>query len=104
MPGLQLGLAFFQLVHFFKPFDTPGFSIIKGIAIVPTSDGFVKIKQNGAHEALWLVMQPNAQSCPSLCDPADSSPPGSSVHGISQARLLEWVSISFSRGSSRPRD
>ena len=104
MPGLQLGLAFFQLVHFFKPFDTPGFSIIKGIAIVPTSDGFVKIKQNGAHEALWLVMQPNAQSRPSLCDPADSSPPGSSVHGISQARLLEWVSISFSRGSSQPRD
>ena len=34
----------------------------------------------------------------------DCSPPGSSVHGISQARLLEWVAISFSRGSSRPRD
>ena len=34
----------------------------------------------------------------------DCSPPGSSVHGISQARILEWVAISFSRGSSRPRD
>ena len=37
-----------------------------------------------------------------LCHPMD--PPGSSVHGISQARILEWVAISFSRGSSRPRD
>ena len=45
-----------------------------------------------------------AQSCPTLCDPVDCSPPGSSVHGILQARILEWVAISFSRGSSRPRD
>ena len=45
-----------------------------------------------------------AQSCPALCDPMDCSPPGSSVHLISQARLLEWTAISFSRGSSRPRD
>ena len=36
------------------------------------------------------------QSCPTLCDPMDSSPPGSSVHGILQAGLLEWVAISFS--------
>ena len=35
-----------------------------------------------------------AQSCPTLCDPMDCSPPGSSVHGISQARILEWVAIS----------
>ena len=39
-----------------------------------------------------------AQSCPTLCDPMDCSPPGSSVHGIFQARILEWVAISFSRG------
>ena len=45
-----------------------------------------------------------AQSCPILCDPMDYSLPGSSVHGIFQARVLEWVAISFSRGSSRPRD
>ena len=38
-----------------------------------------------------------------LCDPMDHNPPGSSVHGISQARILEWVVISFSRRSSRPR-
>ena len=45
-----------------------------------------------------------AQSCPTLCNPMDCSPPGSSVHEIFQARILEWVTISFSRGSSQPRD
>ena len=44
------------------------------------------------------------QSCLTLCYPLNGSPPGSSVHGISQARILEWVSISASGGSSRPRD
>ena len=42
--------------------------------------------------------------CPTLCDPMDCSPADSSVHGISQARILEWAAISSSRGSSRPRD
>ena len=41
-----------------------------------------------------------AESCPTFCDPVDYSLPGSSVHGISQARRLEWVAISISRGSS----
>ena len=45
-----------------------------------------------------------AQSCLTLCDPMDCSLPGSSVHGISQARILEWVPISFSRRSSWHRD
>ena len=45
-----------------------------------------------------------AQSCPTLCDPMDCSLPGSSIHGIFQARVLEWVAISFSRGSSQPED
>ena len=45
-----------------------------------------------------------AQSCLTLCDPVDCSPPGSSIHGFSQARILEWVAISFSRGSSWPRN
>ena len=44
------------------------------------------------------------QSCPTLCNPVDCSPPGPSIHGISQARILEWVAISFSRESSQPRD
>ena len=45
-----------------------------------------------------------AQSCPTLCGPMDCSLSGSSVHGIFQARVLEWIAISFSRGSSRPRN
>ena len=44
-----------------------------------------------------------AQSCLTLCDPMDGSLPGSSVHGLFQARILEWVAISFCRGSSWPR-
>ena len=44
-----------------------------------------------------------AQSCPTLCNPTGCSLPGSSVCGILQARILEWVAISFSRGSSGPR-
>ena len=45
-----------------------------------------------------------AQSCLTLCDPMDCSPPGSSVHGTLQARILEWIAVLSSRGSSRPRD
>ena len=45
-----------------------------------------------------------AHSCLTLCDPTDCSLPGSSVHGILQERILEWVAISSARGSSQPRD
>ena len=45
-----------------------------------------------------------SQSCPTLCHPVDCSLLGSSVHGIFQARILEWIAISLSRGSSQPRD
>ena len=44
------------------------------------------------------------QSCPSVCDPVDCSPPGSSVHGILQARILEWVAMPSSKGSSQHWD
>ena len=53
---------------------------------------------------IWLYTCLVTQSCTILCNPMDYSPPGSSVHGISQARMLEWVAISFSRASSWPRD
>ena len=49
---------------------------------------------------LWNIMQ----SCTTLCDAMDCSPPSSLVYGILQARILEWVANSFCRGSSRPRD
>ena len=47
-----------------------------------------------------IAGKPHAQLCRTLCDPMDCSPPGSSVHEISQAGILEWVAISCSRGSS----
>ena len=52
----------------------------------------------------WRKWSEVTQSCLTLWDPMDCSLPGSSVHGIFQARVLEWVAISFSRGSSWPRD
>ena len=51
---------------------------------------------------IWLCLV--AQSYPTLCDPMDCSTPGFSVHGILSARILEWVAIFFSRGSSWPSD
>ena len=59
---------------------------------------------------LKMVHEPDVRACsivqsfPALCDPMNCSPSGSSVHGILQARIVEWVDISFSRGFSRPRD
>ena len=52
----------------------------------------------------WFSVALVAQLCPTLCDPMDYRPPGSSVYGIPQARILEWVAIPFSRGSSWPKD
>ena len=49
---------------------------------------------------MWKI----TQLCPSLWDPMDCSPPGFSVHGILQARILKWIAMSSSRGSSQPRD
>ena len=72
---------------------------------------FLKIQKNLKKEAssshllciiYYCVLV--AESCPTLCDPMDCGPSGSSVHGILQARILEWVAIPFSRGSSKPRD
>ena len=54
------------------------------------------------NESQWVSEV--TQSCPALCNPMDCSLQGSSVHGIFQARVLEWIAISFSRGSSWPRD
>ena len=71
------------------------------------------IKKNTFESILmrWMKLGPLiqsesevAQSCLTLCDPVECSPSGSSVHGILQARILEWVAISYSRGSSHPRD
>ena len=60
-----------------------------------------EVSDHSQNEMKWREF---AQSCPTLCDSMDCSLPGSSIHGILQARILEWVAISFSRGSSQPRD
>ena len=52
-------------------------------------------KKNGIITASCLCSCLVAQLCPTLCDPVDCSSPGSSIHGISQARILEWVAVSF---------
>ena len=51
-----------------------------------------------------FVHAKSLQSCPTLCDPVDYSLPGFSVHGTLQARIVEWVAMPSSRGSSQPRD
>ena len=53
---------------------------------------------------IYISISLVAQLCPTLCKPMDYSLPGSSIHGIFQARVLEWTAIFFSRGSYRPRD
>ena len=62
------------------------------------------ILEGGSSLLLYAVKVLVAQSCLTLCNPMDCSPPGFSVHGILQARILEWVAIPFSRESSRLRD
>ena len=69
-------------------------------------------RSRGYQRMRWLDSITDAMSAkvkvkslsPTLCDPVGCSPPGSSVNGILQARILEWVAVSFSRGSSQLRD
>ena len=64
-------------------------------SLAPTVSNCSRILRAG-HGELRLATAKSLQSCPTLCDPIDGSPPGSSVPGILQARTLEWVAISFS--------
>ena len=87
-----------------SPFPSPG--DLPNLGIEPISPvlagGFFIHWAIGKHLANSCGLA--AQSCPTLCDPVDCSPPGSSVQGTSPARTPEWVAISFSRGSSPLRD
>ena len=60
----------------------------------PPSMGFSRQKYWREINQKWPMLSEVAQSCPTLCDPVDCSPPGSSIHGTLQARILEWVAIS----------
>ena len=69
-----------------------------------TEDFIYKTVQAHFFFFLWFIYHPCAQSHLTLCGPMKYSPPGSFVHGILQARILEWVAISFSWGSLDLRD
>ena len=90
----------------------------KGIHVSPLGKPFLlqfsfphRLYTFQLHNSEWqysgsppLILLSVAKSCLTLCNPVDCSPSGSSVHGISQARILEWVAISCATGSSRSRD
>ena len=78
------------------PYDEKDIFFFFFLVLVP--EGLV-----GLHKMKWGEMKV-CESCLTLCDPMDCSPPGSSIHGLLQERILEWVAISFSRGSSWRRD
>ena len=91
--------------HIFQNF--PQFVVIhtvKGFGIVNKAEINVFLELSCFSSDPGIKWSEVAQSCLTLCNPVDCSLPGSSVHGILQARILEWVAISFSRGSSQPRD
>ena len=81
------------------PYSPPGDLPDPGIEIVSLTSpalagGF--FVTNATRETPWSPAAKSLQSCPTLCDPIDSSPPDSPVPGILKARTLEWVAISFS--------
>ena len=79
---------------------------------VAKSRTWLKLSMHVQHQLrIWLILYmfmrvcaKLLQSCPTFCNPMDCSPPGSSVHGILQARILEWIAMPSSRGSSQLRD
>ena len=89
-PRLQLKM---KLVYIFTHANSPSTNVLLLLKIVFVFYGH-----------LFYCCCEVAQSCLSHCDPMDYSLPGSSVHGTLQTRILEWVAILFSRGSSWPRD
>ena len=87
MQDLRVGVgtkAYIFLILLYLLFGCAGSSLLCRLSLV----------------VVWVRVFSVALSCPTLCDPVDCSPPGSSVHGILQARILEWVVMPSSRGSS----
>ena len=81
-------------------FQGKAFNITVIQVYAPTSNAEEAEVERFSEDLQDLLESEVAQLCPTLCDPMDWSPQGLSVHGIVQARILEWVAISFSRGSS----
>ena len=84
------------------------FSLVRLCATAWTAANQAPLSTGFSRQEYWsglLFPSPHICSvCPTLCDPMDCSPPSSSVHGIFQASILEWVALSSSRGSSLPRN
>ena len=78
----------------------PMFFFLSGYSIVSELLTFIQMNYQ-LHNSLHFLMCLVAQSCQTLYNPTDYSLPGSSIHGILQARILEWVAMPFSRGSSQ---
>ena len=103
-PGRWMSKASSNTYHISPLLAFPSMEKLSSAKLVPGAKKFgdhcymekTRPKDNGMHVQLL-------QSCPTLCDPMDCSPPCSSVHEILQARILEWIAISSSRGSSPPR-
>ena len=81
-----------------KPFSSPGAPHPRDRALI---SHMIQLKLKSQHSIVAVLV---IQSCTTICDTVDGSPTGCSVHGILQARILEWVVIPFFRGSSQPRD
>ena len=75
---------------------------LKRICILLLLHWFYKCQVKLVGVCVCVCVHMHAQSCPTLCNPMDCSPPGASVHGILQARILEHIAISFSKGSIFP--
>ena len=109
VPSCSVGVAIVKLISSMvpphlpelegqSPFFTPRSLIQSG------AQHILPLCLHSLCSAFYIVHTKSLQSCLTLCDSMDSSPPGSFVCGILQARILEWVAMPSSRGSSQPRD
>ena len=96
--------ALFARAKTWKQLQCPSTNEWMKIWYIYTMEYYSVIKKRESESILVRWVSEVAQSCPTLWDPMHCSLPGFSVYGIFQARVLEWVVISFSRGSSHPRD
>ena len=103
-PGMQTGSLMSPELASSLPLVPPGKPNICTDVHIYVHTEYIGMAQIELHYFFKSAAAKSLQSCPTLCNFMDCSLPGSSVHGISQAGILKWVAISFSRGSSRPRD